>query len=145
MYRELYRNVVTLFCVGVLMHSVGNASTDAFDLTIEKTHTRVSIARINLELDTVRYENGYLRGNYEIKVPLSGKYNDIGTIALGIEDLERMKKYGGILKGLGESKVDGTKFEIICNVTPVSDITGGLELQIFLKSRTLTFKTQYSL
>jgi hypothetical protein len=143
-YKDWYLNLIlsTLVIFSITLVEVG---ADIVSLKVEKTQTRVSLARVSLELNEVKYESGYLTGNYQIRVPLARRYNDIGVISLGVEDIENMRVNGGTITGVGISKKDGVEYAVICKVEP-SNVNGGkLDLKITMDGRVLRFNTTYEL
>jgi hypothetical protein len=118
-----------------------------FHIKIDDTTTMVMIAKVYLAIGDLRYQEGYLVGNYSIDVPLRPAKSEDGTMRLPLhKSVHQFFSDGGEIKGVGNCfNKDNENRIIICKVFP--DKLGGREgvikLEIDTGSRELKFSSRY--
>ena len=112
---------------------------------IEDAQSRVSIASVKLSVSDLKPENGYLVGEYTIKVPLMKSKGDRGKIILPLDiSMDNLGHTGGTLRGEAISyKKNKSPNTIVCRIFPGTEQF--IELDITTKDRTLQFESRYTI
>lgn len=144
-FSEMSRRIL-LFCLPLLFTLSLNASqaTEHAHLEIENSKTWIGIAKVKLSVDKLVKEDGYLVGNYTIKVPLMKSQNDQGRIKIPLKlSLESLSKKGGTIEGKAYSNKPNKKpNSIVCEVLPQNDQM--ILLAITTEDRTIHFESRYT-
>ena len=110
-------------------------------IRIDKAATRVGIAKVLLEMHDMQMAGNSMGGNYRIKIPLAPKLNDRGEVLLESDRLDQIMATGGIVEGIGRSRLDGRTHQIRCQFEP----SGKVKIRVQTPKRVLSFKTAYHL
>jgi hypothetical protein len=115
-----------------------------FSFKIDDSKCRVGIASVKLSVSELKPQDGKLVATYRIQVPLKKSENDTGQIVLPINvTVDELHQRGGVLTGTAHSDQKGkTPNKIICKISPHS--TKGIALEIITDTRTLNFKSRYT-
>lgn len=119
----------------------------SFRIAVKDTSTRVLVANVFLEIGSLRYEEGYLVGNYSLEVPIRPAKSEGGSMRLKLpKNIDGVLREGGTLEGIGTSfKEDKPPRIIVCEVIPCSDEKGSgtIELAIDVGDRIIEFSSTY--
>ncbi len=124
--------------------SAGHHAWRDLAFEIEDAKSYVGIAAVKLSVSKLRPENGYLVGNYRIRIPLMRSKNDRGLIKLPLDaTVADLAENGGILRGKAYSEdEDEPPNRIVCRIEPVNNRR--ILLAITTTKRTIEFTSQYS-
>lgn len=121
---------------------------DSMRLEIADASTWVSIAKVNLKVSELDLEEGRLRGNYDLRVPIRSSKNEAGLIDLKFpQEISDMRVHGGKMIGVGirHDGADGPR-PVTCEIIPNEGNLdqGKIILKIDTGERVLTFKSTYA-
>ena len=123
------------------------AVPDGPRIEVEEASTRVMIAKVHLNVGTLRAEKEALVGNYALDVPLMPGKSEGGTLRLPLKaSIEELLTKGGKLRGTGTSfKEDKPIRKIIATIYPSKEEgpKGELDLEIDVGNRVIEFETRY--
>jgi hypothetical protein len=116
-------------------------------IDVADSSTRVLIAKVHLNVGSLRLEEGALVGNYALDVPLVPKKSEGGTLSLRFDtSIDLLLREGGKLRGTGHSfKEDKPPRTIIATIHPPENEApkGRLDLEIDVGERVIEFETSY--
>lgn len=111
---------------------------------IADARTFVKFFPVRLSVSDLTVEDGYLVGDYTIKVMLLSSESDHGRIVLPITaGVDHLQNNGGVLEGRYSSRKNSARGSIICKIFPGEKQQ--LRLTIEAGSRTLDFRSEYTI
>lgn len=110
-------------------------------LMIEPASTWAGIARVHLEIEDLRQTGELLEGNYQIRIPLAPRRNDVGRIVL--HSSATADQLGASLATVTGSAVSSTGqvHDVVAWMRP----DGVVRIQVVTPDRILRFKSRYAL
>jgi len=140
----LLRRLLVLFMVvGVALWVVlpeARAESGPEEFRIESSATWVGVARVHLEIESLRWIDESLNGKFRLRVPMSPKKNDTGRIELAsAKPLAEVRATGGTLVGSAYSDTTGKTHAVVCDVAA----DGTIHIRVTTEKRTLDFESRY--
>ena len=127
-----------ILCLATASSAVG--ATEG--IKVERSKTRVGIARVVLNIDHLTLTAEGLKGDYAIRIPLAPFMDDFGTIQIPVTDrLQDAIVPGNTIHGTASSREDGRIHEVACTFTDSKN----LRIVVTTPDRTLSFEAPYSL
>jgi hypothetical protein len=138
-----HRLLVLLLVVCVSLCFVSpeaSAESRTDEIRIENSTTWVGIARVHLEVEGLRWVDESLNGTFRLRVPMSPKKNESGTIELASQNsLDDVRATGGTLVGSAYSDTTGKIHAVVCDVAP----NGTVHIRVTTEKRILDFESRY--
>jgi hypothetical protein len=125
------------------------AGDESVNVDVSDSTTYVNLAKVNLSVGTMSFDDGKLLGTYSIQVPMLKSKSETGRIVLSLlQGVDVYARDGGSISG--EGIVEGNQGErrkIDVHFSPCDSETkeGRIDLKIDTGARILEFKSTYQL
>ena len=138
MPERFHKSIVALIlCLATASSAV--AATPG--LKVERSRTRIGIARVVLNIDHLTLTDQGLKGDYAIRIPMAPFMDDFGTIQIPVTArLQDAIAPGNTLRGTASSREDGRTHEVACTFTDDKN----LRIVVTTPDRILSFEAPYT-
>ena len=134
------RNRILALCLCLAIATTASAAT--FGIKVERSKTRIGIAKVVLNIDHLTLTEQGLKGRYAIRIPLAPFMDDFGTIRIPVTNqLRDAVSPGNTLHGTASSSEDGRTHKVACTFTDSKN----LRIVITTPDRVLAFEAPYTL
>lgn len=130
---------ILAFAFAPLALADGAAVRQVRSFEIERSDTRVGLAKVILDVEGLSISRDRVEGTYAIRIPLAPMMNDYGRISLKLnEPMEQVIALGRVLRGSGLSVEDGRVHGIECAFRP----DGTVKITVTTPDRVLAFNSR---
>jgi len=127
--------------------AVGLSAYEGWRLALPEMRTRVVIATVKLRVTDLRVEDGYLKGLYDLEVPLRASENEKGVVLFDIDrPIGKLRSEGGYLEGLGMPESSPGLRQIRARIMPHdnNENRGRVSLVVVGENHTVQFHSHYT-